>query len=264
MKDNKVIRGTKLVVHKTTNFVGITSDLTKSRYDYPVYKFYFRFLFYAFISVISLFTLFPLMYYFYSRNNVNHTYIDKRKVKFDGKITDAYLTFTQSFVLMLAIIALVNNLQDIFIREWLDTIPYNLGSLIRVGINGLPTILVSSLILNALFKWAHMNTHFCYSDSGSFLKFKMLRGILVSLITKALGLVSFGLGNPLAIWIKQKYVINRQYISYDRMKFKGSILDAYKWFVWRYYLNIATFGLYYPIYLHRLTKWSSMNRHMVE
>ena len=264
MKTNKVIEGTKFIVHQTTNFVGITSDLTKSRYDYPLYKYYFRFLFYVLISVLSLFTLLPLAYYLYARNNVNHTYIDKKKVKFDGNITDAYITFIKGFILILVILMLVNSLQDVLILSWLNSIPYNLGGLVKAGINTLPTILLSTLIFNALFKWAHSNTHFCYNDRGSFLQLRIVRAILVSIVTKLVGFISFGLGKPIAIWYKERFIVNRQYISHARMKFDGNILDAYKWFIWRYYLIYLTLGIYYPIYLHKLTKWSAMHRHMVE
>ena len=262
---DKTIKDTKKVVHKTTNFVGITCDISKSRYDYPLLKFYLWFLFYVLISVLSLFTLLPLAYYLYSKKKVEHTYYDNKKLRFDGTISSCYAEFIQWFLLVLVILSSVDLIQRTFLYDiFLENIPEKYISLIVTAINALPTILVSTLVFNGLFKWQQRNTHFCYQNGGSFMERKILRSMLVALVGKLVSLISFGLGNPITIWYKQRYIINRMNFSYVKMKFDGNLLDSYKWFVWRYYLYAFTLGFYYPVYLYKINQWAILHSHCSE
>ena len=90
---------------------------------------------------------------------------------------------------------------------------------------------------------------------------KIIKGMLVAILGKLLGLVSFGIGNPIAIWFKQRFIVNRQYFSYTKMKFNGTIFQSYKWFIWRLYLVFITAGIYYPIYLHKVNEWTINHSH---
>lgn len=257
---DSTISGTKNVVHATTDFVGITANLGKSRYDYPLYKFFFWFLFYVAISLASALTLAPLAYYLYSRKRVEHTYYDNKKLRFDGTIDGAYAVSIQGFLLIIIILTLVDKLQQTFLIDWLkEQVPDYAVGLITTGINALPTVLVSSFFFNSLYKWAQKNTYFCYKQEGSYMERKILKGILVALTGKLLALVSFGLATPLTIWIKQRFLTRRKVFSYSQMDFKGTIGSSYKWFIWRYYILIGSLFIYYPIYLNRIYKWTVHN-----
>lgn len=259
----KTICGTKSAVHMTTNFVGITCDFKKSRYDYPLLKFYFWFLFYVFISVISLFTLLPFAYYLYSKKKVDHSFYDNKKLRFSGTINGAYASFIQGFLLVIIILATVDKLQHTFLYDILvENIPERFVGWIVTGINALPTILASSLIFNGLFKWQQSNTHFCYQNGGSFMEIRIFRGVLVALVGKLVSLISLGLGNPISVWYKQRFIVNREHFSYEKMKFDGNVLQSYKWFLWRYYLQAISLGLYYPVYLHKINQWTIMHSHL--
>ena len=258
----KTLHNTKKVVLATTNFVGITAKKEASRYEYPVHKFFLWFLLYFLMSVLSLFTLLPLAYYLYSKRKVSLTYYDNKKLRFDGTVSSVYIAAIQSFLLMIIILLLVDKLQHTFLIDYLSaSLPGYAVGLIRTAINALPTILVSSLLFNGLFKWAQANTHFCYETNGSYMERKIIKGMLVALLGKLLGLVSFGLANPIAIWFKQRFIVNREHFSYIKMKFNGTIFQSYKWFIWRLYLVIVTAGIYYPIYLHKVNEWSIIHSH---
>ncbi len=259
---NKTIKNTKKIVRTTTNFIGLTSEKDISRYEYPVYKFFPWFILYFLMSVASLLTLLPLAYYLYSKKKVSLTYYDNKKLRFDGTVSKAYGAFIQGFLLTLIILALVDKLQHTFLLDYLSaSLPGYAVGLIRTAINALPTVLASSLIFNGLFKWAQANTHFCYELNGSYMERKIIKGMLVAILGKLLGLVSFGIGNPIAIWFKQRFIVNRQYFSYTKMKFNGTIFQSYKWFIWRLYLVFITAGIYYPIYLHKVNEWTINHSH---
>lgn len=261
----KTLRGTKKAVLATTNFVGITAKIETSRYEYPVHKFFLCFILYFFMSVLSLFLLLPLAYYLYSKKKVSLMYYDNKKLRFDGTISSAYSAAIQNFLLMIIILLLVDKLQSTFLIDYLTaSLPGHLVGLIRTAINALPTILVTSLLLNGLFKWAQSNTHFCYETNGSYMERKILKGILIAILSKVFSLVSFGIGNPLALWFKQRFIVNREHYSYVKMKFNGTIFQAYKWFIWRFYLIVITAGIYYPIYLHKVNEWRIIHSHCIK
>jgi len=258
----KALGKTKKVILKATDFVGITNEREKSRYEYKAFKFYFEFLFYVFISVISLLLLLPYAYYLYSKKKVNRTYYDNKKLRFDGTISGAYIAYIQGFLLMIIILISVDKLQNTFLIDFLKAnLPEHAVGLITTLINALPTILSSSLVFYGLFKWQQANTHFCYEQAGSFMERKIIKSVFVAIMGKLFGLISFGLGNPIVIWFRQRYTINRMHFSFVKMRFNGTIFASYKWFLFRYYLVIITFGLYYPIYLHRINEWIIIHTH---
>lgn len=262
----KVVEGTfkytKKIVRTTTNFVGLTCEKDISRYEYPVYRFFLWFIVYFLMSVLSLLTLLPYAYYLYSKRKVSLTYYDNKKLRFDGTVSGAYISFIQGFLLIVIILMLVDKIQHTFLLDYLSaSLPSYAVGWIRAGINALPTVLTTSFTLNRLFKWQQANTHFCYETNGSFMKAKIFKGILVAIMTKLLSLVSFGIANPIAVWIKQRFIVNRQYFSYTKMKFNGTIFQAYKWFIWRLYLIIISAGIYYPIYLHKVNEWTINHSH---
>lgn len=252
------------VGNNTLSFLGFNNIFRKSRYDYKLKTFYFKYLGYVFISIISLLTLLPLAYYFYSKEKYNNTFYDNKKVKFDGNVSSVYIAFVSNFILVVIIITLVNVGQTIFLSSWLDKFRPAISNLIRSGINALPTILLTSYLLSILYKWGQNNTHFLWSNNDSYMKLNIIGALLSSIIRKIFLIITFGLGIPFIIWYKMKYLINRQYISGKRLIFNGSIRSSYGWFLFRFYLIFLTFGLYFPIFLYKLNQWIIMNTHIKE
>ena len=261
----KVVDNTKMVVHKTTDFIGITNQTTKSRYQYSEIKFYFIFLGFALMSVLSLFMLLPYAYYRYCLIKYNNSFYDNKKIRFNGTIRGAYTSFLSGFLLTIIILLSVDIIRTTFFMDLImEYVPERFVGLVNTVIAALPTILASSLIFNSLFKWGQRNANFVYDDTGSYLEKKIIKGILVAILGKIFSLISFGLGNPLTVWIKWRFIVNREYVSHKKMKFDAFIVSSYKWFVWRYYLNIITVGFYYPIYIHKINQWTIRHSHIKE
>lgn len=262
---DNTISGTKLAVHKTTVFMGIMNHKTKSRYEYSEIKFYFIFLGFVLMSVLSLFTLLPYAYYRYCLIKYNNSFYDNKKVRFNGTVGGAYRSFMSGFLLTIIILLTVDIIRHTFFMDLINEyIPERFIGLVNTAIAALPTILASSLVFNSLFKWGQRNANFVYDDTGSYLEKHLIKGIFVAILGKVFSLVSFGLGNPLTIWIKWRFIINREYVSNNKMKFDGMILSSYKWFVWRWYLIVITAGLYYPIYIHKINQWTIRHSHLKE
>ncbi len=258
-----VVDNTMELVNKTTDFMGITNQTTKSRYKYSEIKFYFIFLLFVLMSVASLFTLLPYAYYRYCLIKYNNTFYDNKKVRFNGTIRGAYTSFLSGFLLTIIILLSVDIIRTTFFMDIImEYVPERFVGLVNTVIAALPTILASSLVFNSLFKWGQRNANLVSDDTGSYLEKHLIKGILVAVLGKLFSLLSFGLGNPLTIWIKWRFIINREYVSHNKMKFDGLIISSYKWFVWRWYLNVVTAGLYYPIYIHKINQWTIRHSHI--
>ena len=258
-----VVDNTKKVVQKTSEFMGVMNYRTKSRYEYKEVKFYFIFLGFVLMSVLSLFTLLPYAYYRYCLIKYNNSFYDNKKIRFNGTIRGAYTSFLSGFLLTIIILLSVDIIKTTFILDYVKAnVPEKAVGWIDTAITALPTILASSLVFNSLFKWGQRNANFVYDDTGSYLEKHLIKGILVAILGKVFSLISFGLGNPLTIWIKWRFIINRECVSHKKMKFDGNILSSYKWFVWRWYLIVVTAGLYYPIYIHKINQWTVRHTHI--
>ena len=259
------IDNTKKVVHFTSDFFGITSKLEDSRYEYPLNKFYFKFILYLLMAVGTALILAPVAYYLYCKDKYNNTFYNNKKVVFNGSIRGAYTAFISGFLLTIIVLLTVNQLRVTFIMDIINEyIPEKYVNLLSTAINVLPTILASSLIMNGLYKWGQRNANFVYDDTGSYLDKKIIKGILVAIGCKVLSFASFFIGTPFALWLKQRFIVNRMHVSHEKMKFNGNPLDSFKWFIWRYYLIIVTAGIYYPIYIHKINKWTIMHMHLAK
>ena len=93
MKNDNIIvksaKKTKKAFIATTNFFGITTRKTRSRFTYSLPKFYGYFIFYVFLSIITALMLTPYSYYKICELRYSHTFIDNKKVVFRGKVNDA-------------------------------------------------------------------------------------------------------------------------------------------------------------------------------
>lgn len=267
-KEKKITKMTKKFVHGTTNFFGITTDRTPSRFVYKESKLYGILIFYIFISLISLLTLAPYAYYKVCEIRYNHTFIDNKKVVFRGKIADAYYQFALGLILVVISLFLVDIFKKYFLNDLLSNIPSPFDGLVSAAIAAAPAMIITALLFNRLFVWSIKNIFFV-SDTNfvsylklSYLKLSIVKAVLSAILRKIAEFVSFGFGRPLLIVIKERYIVGRQYISQNKLIFLGRILSAYKWLFWRYLLIIPTFGFYYPIYLYKEWQWITIHTHI--
>lgn len=266
-KEKKIKKITAKAIHKTTDFFGITTNKTPSRFIYKESKFYGMIVFYIFISVITLLILAPYAYYKVCELRYNHTYIDNKKVVFRGKIADCYYQFIIGLILVTISLFLIAIFKKYFLNDILSKLSSPFDRLVSATIAAAPAMVITALLFNRLFTWSIKNIFFV-SDTNfvsylkiSYLKLSIIKAVLAAVLRKIASIITFGFGKPLILVIKERYIINRQYISESRLIFLGRILSAYKWLFWRYFLVIITLGFYYPIYLYKEWQWITINTH---
>jgi len=264
-RENIIKKLAKGATHATTDFFGITTKKTKSRFVYKESKFYGIVLFYIFISIISCLILAPFAYYKVCELRYNHTYINNKKIVFRGRVYGAYYQFTLGLILVVIILFFISILKQYFLNDILANLRVEIQNLINSLIAAAPTMVITGVLINRLFVWSIRNI-FIVSDDQissylkvSYLKLSIIKAILTAVLRKIASLVTFGFGEPLLLVIKERYIVSRQYISEKKLYFDGSIFDSYKWFLWRYFLTLATLGLYYPIYLYKQYQWITMH-----
>ncbi len=268
-KKKKTIKNvTKKAIHSTTNFFGITADVTPSRFVFSKRKFYGWFVFYIFISVITLLILAPYAYYKICEIRYTHTIIDNKKIVFRGKIPDVYYQFTLGLILVVIILFFIGILQQYFLDDLLSHLPEFARNLIPGLIAAAPTMVITGVLINRLFVWSIRNIAFVSDDlissylKVSYLKLSIIRAILSAVLRKIASFITLGFGEPLLLVIKERYIVNRQYISKTKMMFNGTVFDSYKWFLWRHFLTIGSLGIYFPIYLYKQYQWITMHMHI--
>lgn len=272
MKNDNIIvksaKKTKKAVIATTNFFGITTRKTRSRFTYSLPKFYGYFIFYVFLSVITALMLAPYSYYKICELRYSHTFIDNKKVVFRGKVNDAYYQFTCGILLVILSFFVIHILKIYFLNDILNMIKNKtVSNLLSALISALPAFIISFFLINRLFVWSIQNIFFLSEGRQSFvkvsfLKLSIIKAVLSAVFRKLATLLTFGFGEPLVIVIKQRYIVNRQYVSRKKLRFSGGIFDSYKWFLWRYFLCFITLGFYYPVYLHKQYVWITMHTHL--
>ncbi len=158
MKNDNIIvksaKKTKKAVIATTNFFGITTRKTRSRFTYSLPKFYGYFIFYVFLSVITALMLAPYSYYKICELRYSHTFIDNKKVVFRGKVNDAYYQFTCGILLVILSFFVIHILKIYFLNDILNMIENKtVSNLLSALISALPAFIISFFLINRLFVW---------------------------------------------------------------------------------------------------------------
>ena len=268
-KERKIEKLAKKAVLTTTDFFGITEKKKGSRFVYNRVKFYGYFALYAFLSIITCLMLAPYAYYKMCELRYNNTYISNKKIVFRGKMYEVYYQFTLGLILAVVLLFLLNVFKLYFLNDVLSHLPNYGKNLVNAAIAGAPLMIITAVLINRLFVWSIRNIFLVYDDSYSYLKVSYLKlsifkAILSAVARKIASLLTVGFGEPLLLVIKERYIVNRQFISNKRLRFNGHIYEAYSWFLWRYFLIFITFGFYYPIYLHKTYVWITMHTYFID
>lgn len=242
--------------------IGVKYGDTKSRFEYPLKKFYFKFIFYIFISVISLFMLVPLAYYLYSKDKYKEFYIDNKRVIFKGKLRDAYISFVPWFILSSLVFLVVIQLRLTAIYYWISTNPNIIFVYETTLISVLPNIILFFAIFTRLYKWSISNLYFLEKQEETFYIRNIIQTMIVAGSIKAINYLSVGILYPISLCIKSWDRIGRTVISGNKLEFNVSIKEAYLWFLGRLFMIIISLGLYFPVYMYKKEKWITKNTHI--
>jgi len=184
----------------------------------------------AIVSVITLFLAYPVMVCWHKRWEANHTYINGRRLRFDGKAMQLFGKFI----------------------IWL------LLSLITFGLYYIFCMRV------ALEKWYTKHTHFAGSpqekedeeESRSVFDGNSLGLFGVNLLTFFVTVITLTFGSYWAHCYKERWFCKHKTIDGARLYFDGKAAQYFgKRFVW-YLLTIITLGIYSFWLIVKSKKWT--------
>lgn len=250
----------KKSLHRFGQMIGVRKEFNRSRLQYPLKKFYFRIIGLVLMSILSLLSLLPYAFYLYCKIKYDNLFYDNKKLRFIGKVKDIYLIFVEGLIIVGAGSWLYYNLTLPLMMDIANRFDKYISTLLITAINAIPTVVITTVFITRFYKWGQANAVFCYiTFEKSYMKVNIIGSILNAIVKYVVTTISFGLGSPFYRWYRQRFLINRQYVSGAKIKFAGTIFSAYGWLSWRLLLSVITIGLYLPIYLYKMNEWSAKN-----
>lgn len=228
----------------------------ESKYDCPAVKGYLLNLFTFVGTVFSLSLLYPLVYFFSERWKLSVTFIEGKRLAFDGKLLHCYGIYLSGLALAAlsatAVTFLANSVGRYFPQfpsEW-----------VSLGANAATTAVNAYFLTKRLLRWKKKHIHFADeipSESG--LRHNLFRCALVSVLNTVLSVLTLGIVYPLTYRLKYGYYTNSSIIDGKKLIFKGKLSALYgRWALW-ILLTVATLGLYLPLIAHNLQSWATAN-----
>ncbi len=254
MKNNSKLRRTCIAS-------GIIIPKTKSRFEYPLYKYYFKLLLYVLMSALSILSLLPLAYYLYMKDKTRNMYIDNKKVIFKGTIFKCYQYTVVWIILFVLLSFIINLLTKTYFMDWLSNSANIFTAYIKKFILSSPTVLLVFIIVNRLYRWGLTNIYFGTEYGETYIKFDPKIALKSFIITRIAKLTVIGI--PLEHCLRNRYLLNNTYISGRKVYYSGTIKEAYKWIFFRMILVVLTLFLYYPVYLYKKNKLATINTHVI-
>lgn len=235
-----------------------------SEFKYPLKKYYLWMMLYIFMSIFTLSLLAPLAYYLYTKRNVENTYIDGKKLRFDGTIKGIYFEFVPRFLIAFFLIIFYRSFKiSILTPEFYASINAVIAYIIKKIIDAIPAIIGSYFIFYSLFRWGVNHTHLCYYyDEESYMEKHLIRSIILAILCKIFSAMTILILNPIAIKLRQGYIVEREVFSKRRMTFSGTIKNSYKTFIWKQYLYLFLTLFYFPVFLYKIYEWRITNTHI--
>lgn len=228
----------------------------ESKFTDKLLPYYFVNLFFILSSVLSASLLYPLAFYLLEKRKINYSYVDGKKLRFDGKLSEAYIIYITGFVIAAVCLALVNLI--------IEVLPFNLPSkLLNLLVSG-ATALVNFLFLTGrIRRWKIKNTHYDDSVGGvSRLKRNLIKCGLVNIGTSLLGLITAGLSYPFSYKLKQSYYIDMTVTDGDDVCLKGKTSSLCAIWYPGLLLCVITLGLYLPVLNYSIYRWTAENTHV--
>ena len=253
MKNNSKLRRTCLAT-------GIIIPKTKSRIEYPLYKFYFKSFLYVLMPLLSFLSLLPLAYYLYMKDKTKNMYIDNKKVIFKGTLFGCYQYTVVWLILFVLLSVTIGIITNTYFIQWLNNSSNFFYLYLKKIILSSPTILLAFVIFNRLYYWGLSNLSFGTEYDDSIIKFDSKK-VAISFIVGKIAKFTIIL-IPLALCIRMRYLLDRTYISGRKAYFTGTIKEAFKWFLFRMILTVITLFIYYPVYVYKCNKWVAIHTHV--
>lgn len=215
--------------------------------------FYFINLFFLAVSVLSVSILYPAAYFLSEKWKIENTYIDGKKLAFNGRLTSAYAIYFTGLFFAAASLFLINYLVRL--------LPFDLPFL-SAALNGATAGLNALFVTNRLRRWKMKNTHYDGIPTGlSQPERNLIKSACVSLLSAVVSVVTLGISYPLVYKIKESYYTDMSVIDGDDVFLDGKAAPPFpKWFL-GLFLSVITLGLFIPMLGYFLYKWKAENLH---
>lgn len=181
------------------------------------------------LSIITLGIGYPITFFYMTKWEAEHTYIDRRALRFDGSIKELMLIWLK----WLGLVLLTLGVYSFFISKRLKIWKYN-----HIHIEGELTILGGGVYTNA---WVHF-----------FLKLGL----------KVLLVISLGLAKPYTVTRLANYEVVHTMIDGRRLSFNGNTLNLGGKFILWWFLTIITLGIYNFFLNLEFKKWVDRHTHL--
>ena len=186
----------------------------------------------SFVSVITLGLLYPAMFCWKQRWVAAHTFIDGRKLVFDGKGSQLFGKYLLWFLLTIVTLGIYS--------FWLSV---------------------------RMTQWTTKHTHFegeAATEDGSYFDGTVLGNFGVGLLTGFVTLITLSFGMYWAICYTQRWTTKHTVIDGARLVFDGKGIQLFgKMIVW-ILLTIITLGIYSFWLTVKQMKWLTSHTHIAE
>lgn len=228
----------------------------ESGYYGAPFLFYLNNFFLILATVTSLTLLYPIAYYLSEKRKIDNTFVDGKKLSFDGKLSEAYAIYFLGLFLAAISIAVINALIFLLFPALSTKFVNYALSAAAAGINAL-------FVTNRLLRWKKKNIHYDGSNSGeSYMGRNLIKCTVVSLASSILGILTLGISYPLVYKLKQSYYTDMSVIDGDDVVLHGKTTSLYGQWLLGLLFVVITFGLFIPLLNYYLYRWSSANTHI--
>ncbi len=229
------------------------TDDGKSKFVGKKSQYYFKNLFFILTSLISVSLLYPVAFFNFERWKTDNSFIDGKKLKFTGRLLDAYLIYISGLICTAGCLFLINLV--------LYFIPYDLNFL-NGALSSVATAINAFFITNRLRRWKKENVHYDgFLPGDSFMQTNLLKCVMMNIGSYLIGIFTLGFGYPLIFKRKEAYYTDLSVVDGNDIELRGSTSKLYGKWLLGIFLCIVTLGFFIPMVNYFLYKWTAENTH---
>ena len=208
-----------------------------------------------FVSIATVFVFMPLVFYYFEKYRVENSSISGVKLKFNGRVEEAYFIFVV-YLGVYAAFAMISNYVLYFFGLLLSS------KLTFWVVNGAVLLINAFFLRTQLRNWAHRKTSLENCLGPTFKKPMLWETVKWETAAWAINLRAVKLASPHAHEIRMKLFAKKYVLGGSNLGFVGTKGQIYKkW--WAFVaLNLITLGFFTPVINYNIYKWRVEGLHL--